>query len=164
MLRHAGEGALGIDDAVIVAQSYDRIAEWYASWTGNDEPRDRYLALLEEQLPAGTAVLELRCSTGVLTTERLAKRFAVIGVDISGGSIQLARRAVPELTFLHADVTALDLPSAAFDAATAFYSITHVLWEEHGALLRSIAGWLRPAGPLIATMSAGDSAGDVDEG
>ncbi len=36
----------------IVAWGYDRIAERYAEWTGggDDEPRERYLALLENRL------------------------------------------------------------------------------------------------------------------
>ena len=149
----------------IVASGYDRIAERYEEWTGggDNEPRECYLALLENRLPAGAAVLELGCGTGASTTKRLAARFAVTGVDISGRSIELARRAVPDATFLHADMTALDLPPAAFDAVTAFYAITHVPREEHAALLRSIAGCLRPGGLLIATMGAGDAAGDVEE-
>ncbi len=154
-----------MDPKQIVARGYDRIAERDAELTGGggDEPRERYLALLEERLPAAAAVLELGCGTGASTMKRLAARFAVTGVDISGRSIELARRAVPEATFLLADMTTLDLPPAAFDAVTAFYSITHVPREEHAALLRSIAGWLRPGGLLIATMGAGDSAGDVEE-
>jgi SAM-dependent methyltransferase len=40
---------------------------------------------------------------------------------------------------------------ATFDAGTAFYSITHVPRDEHGALLRSIAGWLKPGGRFLAS-------------
>jgi hypothetical protein len=36
-------------------------------------------------------------------------------------------------------------------AGTAFYSITHVPRDEHGALLRSIAGWLKPGGRFLAS-------------
>ena len=152
-----------MDPKQIVAQGYDRIAERYAEWSGcSDEPRERYLALLEERLPVGAAVLELGCGTGASTTIRLAARFAVTGVDISRRSIEIVRRAVPGGTFLHADMAALELPPASFDAVTAFYSITHVPREEHAALLRAIARWLRPGGLLIATMGAGESPGAVE--
>jgi len=153
------------DPKRVVADGYDRIAERYVGWSdgGGEDPRDRYLALLEERLAAGAAVLELGCGTGDLSTERLARRFAVTGVDISGRSIALARRNVPTATFLHADMTALRLPSESFDALAAFYSITHVPRDEHAALLRAIAGWLRPAGLLVASMGARSDPGAVEE-
>ena len=149
----------------VVAEGYDRIAERYVEWSGGDgeDPRDRYLALLEERLPVGAAVLELGCGTGALTTNRLARRFAVTGVDNSRRSIALARLNVPTATLLHADMAALRFPEATFDAVAAFYSITHVPRDEHGELLRAIAGWLRPAGLLVATMGAGADPGVVEE-
>lgn len=153
-----------MDPKRVVADGYDRIAERYAAWGGGgSDPRDDHLALLEERLPAGAAVLELGCGTGALSTARLARRFAVTGVDISRRSIDLARRNVPGATFLHADMATVRLPNESFDAVTAFYTITHVPREEHAALLRSIAGWLRPGGLLVATMGAGDAPGDVEQ-
>jgi ubiquinone/menaquinone biosynthesis C-methylase UbiE len=153
-----------VDPKQIVAQGYDRIAERYAAWSGagGDDPRERYLALLLDRLPAGADVLELGCGTGALTTGRLAARFAVTGVDISARSIELARQHVPGASFLHADMTELRFPEASFDAVAAFYAITHVPRAEHGPLLWAIARWLRPGGLLVATMGAGASDGDVE--
>jgi SAM-dependent methyltransferase len=153
------------DPKRVVADGYDRIAERYAEWSGGggEDPRDRYLALLEARLPVGAAVLDLGCGTGALSTERLARRFAVTGVDISGRSIALARRNVPAATFLHADMTALRFAPESFDAVAAFYSIIHVPPNEHAALLRAIAGWLRPGGLLVATMGVGSDPGAVEE-
>lgn len=152
------------DPKRVVADGYDRIAERYVAWSrgGGEDPRDRYLAFLEERLPAAAAVLELGCGTGALTTERLAARFAVTGVDISGRSIELARRHVPAATFLQADMAALRFAPGSFDAVAAFYSITHVPREEHAPLLRAIAHWLRPGGLLVASMGTGSWAGDVE--
>ena len=148
----------------VVAQGYDRIGERYAAWSGGsgDDPRERHLALLIERLPAGAAVLDLGCGAGGSATRRLAERFAVTGVDISGRSIALARRQVPGARFLHADMAALDLPPASFDAVAAFYAVTHVPREEHAALLRGIARWLRPGGLLVATMGVAAAAGAVE--
>ena len=53
----------------------------------------------------------------------LANRFAVTGVDISEGQLSAARRNVPQATFIHADLGALDFPVASFDGLTAFYAI-----------------------------------------
>ena len=153
-----------MDPKRIVADGYDRIAERYAEWAGRlpDDARERYTTLVLDQLPAGAAVLDLGCGGGP-TTRHFAARFAVTGVDLSARQIALAEQLVPEATFIHADMTALDFAPASFDAVTAFYSITHVPREEHGPLLRAIARWLRPGGLLVATMGAGSAAGDVEE-
>jgi len=153
-----------MDPKQIVADGYDRIAERYAEWAGGGEgdPRDRNLDLLLGRLPVGATVLDLGCGTGALTTRRLAARFAVTGVDISARSVELARHNVPVATFQHADMTALDLPLASVDGVAAFYSLTHVPRHQHGPLLRAVAGWLRPGGILVATMGAGDLAGEIE--
>jgi cyclopropane fatty-acyl-phospholipid synthase-like methyltransferase len=113
-------------------------------------------------LPPGATVLELGCGVGVPTTQRLAQRFAVTGVDISAQQIALARRNVPTATFVQADMAALDFPSASFDAVAAFYSIIHVPREEHAALVHDSATWLRPGGLLVATMGAGSTEAAVE--
>ena len=40
----------------------------------------------------------------------------------------------------------------------AFYSITHVPRDEHAALLRRIATWLKPSGIFLASLGARESA------
>jgi SAM-dependent methyltransferase len=157
-------GGAAVDPKQTVADGYDRVAERYVEWSRDGgDPRDGFVAFLEARLPAGAAVLELGCGTGALTTARLAQRFAATGVDISGRSIELARRNVPGAAFRHADMAAVRFPDASFDAVTAFYSIIHVPREEHAPLLRRIAGWLRPGGLLVATMGAADSPGEVEQ-
>lgn len=147
------------DPRQIVAGGYDRIAERYAAWAGEswDGGRARYGGVLLERLPAGAAVLDLGCGTGVPVARELATRFAVTGVDISGRSIALAKANVPGVTFLHADMGSLDFQQGGFDAVVAFYSIIHLPREEHPALLRAIAGWLRPGGLFVAAIGAGES-------
>jgi ubiquinone/menaquinone biosynthesis C-methylase UbiE len=75
----------------------------------------------------------------------------------------LARRNVPRASFVQADMTALELPAASFDAVVAFYAITHVPRSEHSALLMSIARWLLPGGLFVATMGARPSPDSVEE-
>jgi SAM-dependent methyltransferase len=153
-----------MDPKQIVVQGYDTIAgrrvEW-ASHTRTDQ-RERYAAVLLNALPPGAAVLELGCGVGVPMTQRLARRFAVTGVDISAQHIAQARRNVPAATFIQADMAALAFPPAGFDAVAAFYSIIHVPREEHAALVRDIATWLRPGGLLVATMGAGSTEAAVE--
>jgi SAM-dependent methyltransferase len=148
----------------LVAHSYDTIAERHAAWasTVRTDERARYAGELLGHLPAGAAVLELGCGTGMATTAALAERFDVTGVDIAARHVELAQRNVPNARFIHADMAALDFPPASFDAVAAFYSIIHLPREEHAGLLRSIAGWLRLGGLLVATMGARAEPGDIE--
>src|SRR5437667_25806 len=105
--------AVPVDPRRIVAEGYDRIAERYAQWTANDvidEVRSRYAAVLLEGLPKGAPVLELGCGGGGPTTRQLGERFALTGVDISERQIEMARRNVPQATFLCADMCELEFP------------------------------------------------------
>lgn len=154
-----------MDPKAIVRQGYDKIAGEYARMAPQvkADDRDRYIQLLVEQLPRGASILELGCGSGDPVTRELAKRFAVVGVDISERLLEIARQNVPEATFLQADMAALDLPPGSFDAVAAFYSIPHLPREEQGALLRKIAGWLKPRGLLVASFGPGLPAEHVEE-
>jgi SAM-dependent methyltransferase len=148
----------------IVADGYDRIAERYSAWTGPTlrGPRARYVAILQERLPEGAAVLELGCATGIPTTRELAKRFAVTGIELSPRQAALARANVPDATILHGDMTTLDLPAGSFDAVLAFYALLHVPRSQHAGLYASIARWLRPGGLFVATLTVDDDDGTVE--
>src|SRR5690349_10174727 len=129
------------DPKQIVAVGYDEIASRYLAWSGlvPSPERMRYLRRLLDLLAPGAQVLDLGCGAGVPMTQALAERCTVTGVDISGEQIELARRYVPDATFIHADITALDLPRDSFDAVVAFYSLTHVPRAAHTGLLGRIA-------------------------
>ena len=153
-----------MDPKQIVAAGYDRIAERYLAWSGlrPSPARLHYLARAVELIPAGSRVLELGCGAGLPMTAALADGRDVTGVDLSATQIELARRNVPNATFLQADMTALDFEPATFGAVVAFYSLTHVPREELAGLLARIHGWLRPGGRFIATLGADDEPGDVE--
>jgi cyclopropane fatty-acyl-phospholipid synthase-like methyltransferase len=143
-----------VDPKQIVANGYDRIAEQYCAWARQvrQEERAKYTAVLLKKLPVGATVLELGCGAGLPTTRQLAERFAVTGVDLSARQVDLARRNVPAVTFLHADMTQLDFVPTSFDGVVAFYSLMHVPRHEHPGLLRKITAWLRAGGLLVATL------------
>jgi SAM-dependent methyltransferase len=147
------------DPKRVVKEGYDRIAERYLQWASRTgvEVQARYLGLVLDALPAGAPVLDLGCGAGGTTTRTLAGRFRLTGVDISGRSIALARRNVPQGRFLRADMTRLTMPPATFDAVVAFYSIIHVPRSEHAALLANVATWLRPGGLFVASFGTHDS-------
>lgn len=160
------EAVNAMDPKQVVERGYDRIAEPYLEWIHDSrvEERARYTSVLLDGLPAGAEVLDLGCGAGVPTTQALARRFKVTGVDISTRQIAFARQNVPEAQFIQADITQLDFTPASFDAVSAFYAIIHVPRQEQRKLLRDIASWLRPGGLLVATMGARSMKADYGEG
>ena len=143
------------DPKRIVASGYDRVAERYVEWSESLHSKDRarYLNLLRDEIPIGSKVLDLGCGSGELASRFLASDYDVMGVDISERQIELAREAVPDATFVHADMTSIDFVDASFDAVMAFYSIIHVPRAEQAGLIASIASWLSPGGLFVASMT-----------
>jgi SAM-dependent methyltransferase len=149
----------------IVEAGYDRIAVRHLAWINEirGDPRLRFLHDLMTRLPSHPAMLDLGCGAGVPCTALLAERGDVVGVDLSSSQLELARQNVRNARFMKADMTAIELPPASFDAVTAFYSIAHVPRGQHGLLFRRIATWLRPGGHLLASLGCGGDDGTVDD-
>lgn len=144
-----------LDHKALVRESYDRCAAAYdqARW----QETAPALSLLMPRLPDGARILDVGCGAGVPVARALARSHHVTGVDLAGEMVSRARINVPEGTFIHADIMALDFPPASFDAVVSFYAIFHVPREEHIELFRRIHRWLKPGGYLLATLS------DLDE-
>lgn len=142
------------DHVQTVQAGYDELAAGFGEWGERVEgdPWERFLEELAGKLPDGASVLDLGCGDGAKTA-RLARRFEVVGVDISEEQLRLARAAVPGATFVQADFAQLDVPPGSLDAVTAFYSIVHVPRDQHPALFARIERWLRPGGLFLASLS-----------
>jgi ubiquinone/menaquinone biosynthesis C-methylase UbiE len=153
-----------IDPKEVVARGYDAVAQRYLEWSAlrPSPARLHYLRVACERIAPGSTVLELGCGAGLPMTAALAKGRHVTGVDISATQVALARRNVPEATFIAADMTAIAFEDARFDAVAAFYSLTHVPRDEQAGLLARIRRWLRPGGILIATMGVEDDPGGIE--
>ena len=145
-----------------VEAGYDRVADQYLSTKDPEDPLT--LAALEDMshvLPESAAVLDLGCGAGVPVTSWLARRgYAVTGVDVSARQLELARRHVPDATFIKSDMTSLAFEPGTFDAVVAFHSIIHVPREEHQTLLADIYRWLKPGGIFLATLTVTDFEGE----
>lgn len=146
-------------EKLIVRAGYNEIAERYLTWSERvvNDPRARFTDDLVRRLPEGARVLDLGCGAGIPSTRLLAERFEVLGVDISEAQIELARKNVPEATFVRDDFSELAFPEGSFDGVAAFYSISHVPREEHTRLFVRVAEWLKPGGLFLATLGAEES-------
>jgi ubiquinone/menaquinone biosynthesis C-methylase UbiE len=160
-LRCAAPIMNGMTDARkrVVASGYDRLAERYLAWGASIEgdPRLRMVAQFTERLPVGARVLDLGCGAGVPSTQELARRFDVLGVDISLSQVELARQNVPAARFIRADFSELQLEDASFDGAVALYAIPHLPREQHARLFADVFRWLVPGGVFLATLGVEDS-------
>jgi len=147
----------------IVARGYDAIALRYAEWAGQvDSPVMEWVRDLDRRLDVGSDVLELGCGRGVPATRELARRHRVTGVDISAVQIELARHHVPEASFVHADVTELEVAPASFDAVVSLFVFGHVPIEEQAGLVARVRLWLRDDGFFLGTFGAGDAGEQID--
>ena len=108
-------------------------------------------------------MLELGCGPGDPATRILAERHRVVGVDLSGGQLAIARRHAPGAALVQADMTRLSVRPASVDAVAAFFAFGHLPSAAHAPMLAAIGEWLRPGGVLVATfpLSAGDG-GDYE--
>jgi len=144
------------DPKTLAAEGYDAVADTYVIRFLSSTVRNAWLDELIAALPERAHVLDLGCGAGIPVAARLAELgHDVIGVDGSARQIELARAHVPSATFLHADMTRVDLAENIFEGISAFYSITHIPAAEQGPLLRRIGAWLKPGGAFVGSFGTG---------
>ena len=158
--RHLhGESGMTSEPRRVVENGYDAAADAYEEWlvsSVTDVARSKYLEAFMAQLEPGARVLELGCGGGGITTQRLAARHALTGIDVSSHQIELARVRVPHATFFKADMSRFVAEPASFDGIAAFYSLIHLPLGVLPSMLQRIASWLRPGGVFLASLGARD--------
>jgi 2-polyprenyl-3-methyl-5-hydroxy-6-metoxy-1,4-benzoquinol methylase len=125
-----------------------------AAWDGDDY-QQRFDALAErgvdvhgeatfvaELTPA--SVLDAGCGTGRVAIELARRGIDVVGVDGDGSMIATARRRAPELTWVHEDLTVVDLDRQ-FDVVVMAGNVP--LFTPPGTERALVAGCARHVGP-----------------
>ena len=146
-----------------VREGYNTIANRYLAERTRDSEDVRLLNDFIERLPADAKVLDAGCGAGIPISQRLSERFQVTGVDFSEAQIELAKKNVPNATFLCEDMTKLDFPENTFDGITSYYAIIHIPREEHQGLLTNFYKMLKPGGFALLCLGAEHLIDDVDE-
>ena len=143
------------------AEAFDAIGDRYDEAFPHKEGQLAAGQWLIDALPAGSRVLDLGCGTGLPTARQLAGAgFEVVGVDLSHGMVELARRYVPDATFHRLDIADLrpggprDL--GRFDAVTAFFSLLMLPRAEIPLALRTVRHILVPGGLFALSMVEAD--------
>nr|WP_234892748.1 class I SAM-dependent methyltransferase [Sinorhizobium meliloti] len=112
-------------------------------------------------MPTGARVLDLGCGTGVPTARQLVvSGFEVVGIDLSGGMVKLARECVPGATFHQMDIADLrpggPRELGQFDAVAAFFSLLMLPRAEIPLALLTVRNVLVPGGLFALSMVEAD--------
>jgi trans-aconitate 2-methyltransferase len=139
------------------ADAYHRVSGPQTTWG------ERVLARVS--LQGDETVLDAGCGTGRLTAHLLERipRGKVIAVDLSANMLQVAAeylepRFGDRVTFVHADLTRLDLS----EVADLIFSTATFHWVlDHDLLFRTLHRALKPGGRLVAQCGGGPNLAHV---
>jgi SAM-dependent methyltransferase len=98
---------------------------------------------------AATRVLDVATGPGYVAGKAAERGASVVGVDVAGAMVALARRLHPELEFREADAHALPFDDASFDAVVGNFVILHLGRPEQA--VAEFTRVLRPGGRLALT-------------
>jgi SAM-dependent methyltransferase len=154
-------------ESIDLQTSYDRVAEEYARHIFDelkDKPLDRQvLNQFAARLRGQGVVCDLGCGPGQVARYLHDRGVEVIGVDLSPGMVDCARRLNPGIAFRQGDMVALEAADGAWVGIAAFYSILHIPRPEIPRALRELYRVLRPGGLLLLTFHIGEETIHKDE-
>jgi demethylmenaquinone methyltransferase/2-methoxy-6-polyprenyl-1,4-benzoquinol methylase len=148
-----GNAATGVE----VGAMFDRIAPVYDLMnlliSGFQEPRWRHRAVGLAALERGMSAIDVATGTGKVAAslgDRVGRAGRVLGVDISVGMIERARRtwrARPELAFTTGDAMALPAADGTYDAATIAFGMRNL--PDYARGFAELCRVVRPGGRVV---------------
>src|SRR5262249_6248340 len=128
-------------------ESYDRVAGEYVARIFDElrhKPLDRALLdrFAESVRPIGPAC-DLVGGPGQVARYLHERGVDVVGVDLSAGMVEQARRLNPGIAFGQADMRGIEVEDGAWGGIAAFYSLIHVPRSEAAAVLGELLRVLR---------------------
>ncbi len=98
----------------------------------------------------GARILDAGCGTGRVAIRLAQLGYDCVGVDLDKSMLAEARRAAPELTWLHADLATVSLEPGGFDLVVAAGNVVPLLAAgTEAATVAQLAAALRPGGLLV---------------
>ena len=133
----------------LVGAVYDKFANLFSAT--RQRPWSDFLSF-ERYIERGARVLDLGCGNGRLVDFLTNYGVQYVGVDVSSGLIEEARRLHPKNQFTLSDMRTLPFPDASFDQIYAIASFHHLEKEiDREATLRELKRVLVPGGEIIMT-------------
>ncbi len=153
--------------------SYDAVAERYAAEIAGELANkpfdqaflDRVADTARQTAAAGFTgrVAELGCGPGHVAGYLAARGVDVVGLDLSPGMIDQARRLFPDVEFVVGDMLALPFEDRSLTQIVSFYSIVHFDDDQLRQAFREMARVLRPWGAVALAFHVGDDVTHRDE-
>lgn len=131
-------------------EAYEQFGKFYDAVMGDRTPTARYIrTLLARHHPTAKTLLELACGTGALLTF-LTADYEVSGLDVSSTMLALARKKLPHVSFVRADMVTYELGKKFDVILCVFDALNHVLrfpaWQK---IFRRVAYHLQPGGVFL---------------
>jgi SAM-dependent methyltransferase len=147
-------------------KDYDLLARAYAERYGREldyKPFDRdLLGRFAKSIPAPTAC-DLGCGPGHIGAHLQSLGLEVIGIDLSPGMVDEARRRYPQVRYEVGDMLDLRLEDHSLGGIVALYSIIHLPREKLTAAFRGMGRVLIPGGLLMVAFHRGQGELHEDE-
>lgn len=147
--------------------SYDAVAPAYAREVAGEldgKPFDRALLDRFAARVAGAGLAgDVGCGPGHVAAYLHARGVEVLGVDLSAGMVDEARRLHPDVPFVQGDMRALPVPDGAWAGLVAFYSLIHLPPADIPAALAEFARVLAPGAPALLSFHVGDETLHLEE-
>lgn len=137
------------------AAYYDKTA---AQWADRGYAQDGALPCLGaflSLLPPGGRVLDLCCGAGYESWRVRRMGFQAVGLDLSAGSLAIARQRNPDLPFYQGDLLEDYSYIGPVDGIICFAGLVHVEAADLPAAFRRMGQVLRPGGYLAAAVREG---------
>jgi SAM-dependent methyltransferase len=124
------------------AAGYSKVADEYERSWSSLTTRTSEALLDAAGVGRSSRVLDVGTGPGHVAARAAARGASVLGVDVSSGCIDVARRLHPDLEFRTGDAHRLPLPDASYDAVVANFLVPHLANHAGAAaeLSRVLAG------------------------
>jgi ubiquinone/menaquinone biosynthesis C-methylase UbiE len=113
-------------------------------------PTDYVINTTKKYLLKGSLILEGGCGTGQQVFKLQKSGYKVIGIDYAERTVEIVKKAKPELDIRLGDVRELDFPDNYFDAYWSFGVIEH-FYNGYDEIIKEMYRVIKPAGYLFIT-------------
>ncbi|MBS3781624.1 MAG: methyltransferase domain-containing protein [Candidatus Thermoplasmatota archaeon] len=143
-------------------RTYDQIAEEYCRKTerqGDREFQEKMLDRTLSFLPPSPRIIDLGCGDGRDTQYLQEKGADVVGIDISRGMIDLARKKYTECAFLRSDMRDTVFPNDTFQGAWASTSLSNIPKSEVSRVEKEVYRILEQGSIFCFSFKVGEKEG-----